>query len=108
MDPEPLVGEVRAAGLTLHLGDGGSLTRRLMDALRDSIRTGSLAGGTALPPSRQLAAELGCSRWVVTEAYGQLVAEGYLRAVQGASTRVSDLGASAPTAPPLSLNPPMG
>jgi len=31
-----------------------------------------------LPPSRSLAAELGCSRWVVTEAYSQLIAQGYL------------------------------
>lgn len=81
------------AGLTLELGDPAMpLSRRLMNALRSGIREGRLAAGSALPPSRSLADELGCSRWTVTEAYGQLVAEGYLTATQGAATRVRDLG----------------
>jgi GntR family transcriptional regulator/MocR family aminotransferase len=35
-----------------------------------------------------MAAELGCSRWVVTEAFEQLVAEGYLESRVGSGTRV--------------------
>ncbi|HCT76852.1 MAG TPA: GntR family transcriptional regulator [Micromonosporaceae bacterium] len=62
---------------------------RLASALRQAIRQGQLSPGAALPPSRQLAADLGCSRWVVTEAYAQLVAEGYLQAKTGSATRVS-------------------
>jgi GntR family transcriptional regulator/MocR family aminotransferase len=62
---------------------------RLAHALRTAIRDGRLAEGVAVPPSRALAEELGCSRWVVTEAYGQLVAEGYLAAQVGSATRVS-------------------
>jgi GntR family transcriptional regulator / MocR family aminotransferase len=62
---------------------------RLAHALRTAIRDGRLAEGAAVPPSRALAEELGCSRWVVTEAYGQLVAEGYLAARVGSATRVS-------------------
>jgi GntR family transcriptional regulator / MocR family aminotransferase len=68
---------------------GRRLHDRLAQALRTAIRDGRLTDGAALPPSRALAEELGCSRWVVTEAYGQLVAEGYLAAKVGSATRVS-------------------
>jgi GntR family transcriptional regulator/MocR family aminotransferase len=69
---------------------------RLAHALRTAIRDGRLAEGAAVPPSRVLAEELGCSRWVVTEAYGQLVAEGYLSARVGSATRVSWAPGTAP------------
>jgi GntR family transcriptional regulator / MocR family aminotransferase len=62
---------------------------RMAHALRAAIQDGRLAEGAAVPPSRALAEELGCSRWVVTEAYGQLIAEGYLSARVGSATRVS-------------------
>ncbi|MEU6351159.1 PLP-dependent aminotransferase family protein [Streptomyces sp. NPDC047072] len=66
----------------------GLLHERVKRALRTAIREGRIEVGTALPPSRQLAADLGVSRWAVTEAYGQLVAEGYLEARTGSATRV--------------------
>ena len=62
---------------------------RLAHALRTAIRDGRLPEGAAVPPSRALAEELGYSRWVVTEAYAQLIAEGYLSARVGSATRVS-------------------
>jgi GntR family transcriptional regulator / MocR family aminotransferase len=73
----------------LDLGERGSgpLHHRLTRAIRAAIQTGTLPHGGALPPSRKLAADLGCSRWVVTEAYQQLVAEGYLVARVGSATR---------------------
>ncbi|MCI3275413.1 MocR-like pyridoxine biosynthesis transcription factor PdxR [Streptomyces cylindrosporus] len=79
-----------AGDLLLHLGRSGEglLHERVKRALRAAIREGRIEVGTALPPSRQLAADLGCSRWAVTEAYGQLVAEGYLEAQTGSGTRV--------------------
>lgn len=74
----------------LDLGAGsGSRVERLERAIRDAVRTGRVPVGAALPPSRQLAESLGVSRWVVTEAYGQLVAEGLLEARTGSATRVS-------------------
>jgi GntR family transcriptional regulator / MocR family aminotransferase len=76
---------------------------RLAHALRTAIRDGRLAEGAAVPPSRALAEELGCSRWVVTEAYGQLIAEGYLSARVGSATRVSW---SPDTEPPGGPRPP--
>jgi GntR family transcriptional regulator / MocR family aminotransferase len=63
---------------------------QLEQQLRDAVRAGSLAPGTALPSTRGLAAELGVSRGLVVEAYSQLVAEGYLVTRAGGTTRVSD------------------
>jgi GntR family transcriptional regulator/MocR family aminotransferase len=106
-----------APRLLLDLGAeaAGPRHARLARALREAIRRGRLAAGTALPPSRVLAAELGCSRWVVTEAYAQLAAEGYLEATVGSGTRVRrlaaapappGLGAAAPAPPaPLDMAP---
>ena len=82
-------------------------TRRragLEDALRDAVRSDRLAPGTLLPSSRALAAELGLARNTVADAYGQLVAEGWLTARQGAGTRVADrmtpAAGRAPARPP--------
>lgn len=58
-------------------------------SIRESIQAGRLAAGAPLPSSRALARELGISRGVVTEAYGQLAAEGYLATRQGAPVRVA-------------------
>lgn len=67
----------------------GPLHMRLAAAIRAAIRDGRLPVGAALPPSRMLAADLGVSRWTVTEAYGQLVTEGYLTGKTGSATRVT-------------------
>ncbi|OXY91985.1 PLP-dependent aminotransferase family protein [Streptomyces diastatochromogenes] len=64
--------------------------RALQAALREAIRSGRLAPDTRLPSSRDLAADLGVSRGLVTEAYEQLTAEGYLRSGRGAGTWVGD------------------
>lgn len=66
------------------------LRDRVEAALRRAIDEGRLATGSAVPPSRTLAETLGVSRWVVTEAYGQLVAEGVLEARTGSATRVAE------------------
>jgi GntR family transcriptional regulator / MocR family aminotransferase len=66
----------------------GPLYARLAGALRTAIRGGVVPTGSVLPPSRLLAADLGCSRWTVTEVYRQLVAEGYAEARVGSGTRV--------------------
>ena len=69
-----------------------SLRVQLERGLRQSIARGSLPPGTALPPSRVLAAELDVSRSLVVGAYEQLVIEGYLEARQGSGTRVRAQG----------------
>lgn len=69
--------------------------RALQSALRDAVRTGRLTAGTRLPSSRELAADLGVSRGLVTEAYEQLTAEGYLRSDRGSGTWVGDAARTA-------------
>ncbi|MFE7133893.1 PLP-dependent aminotransferase family protein [Streptomyces sp. NPDC057638] len=68
--------------------------RALQSALREAVRGGRLAAGTRLPSSRELAADLGVSRGLVTEAYEQLIAEGYLRSNRGSGTWVGDVARS--------------
>ncbi|WP_443060601.1 MocR-like pyridoxine biosynthesis transcription factor PdxR [Streptomyces sp. NBC_00448] len=63
--------------------------RALQSALREEVRSGRLAAGVRMPSSRALAADLGVSRGVVTDAYEQLTAEGYLTGRQGAGTWVA-------------------
>ncbi|MGK3201037.1 PLP-dependent aminotransferase family protein [Amycolatopsis sp. MEPSY49] len=84
----------------LELTGPGPRHEQLTRALRKAIRDGVLDDGVAVPPSRRLAADLGCSRWVVTQAYAQLVAEGYLAGRTGSATRVRRVGdAVAPKRP---------
>ena len=79
------------SGIDLHLEPAGpGLRRGLTDALREAVRTGRLAPGTRLPSSRSLAADLGIARNTVADAYGDLVAEGWLTARQGSGTRVAE------------------
>src|ERR1700754_2293974 len=85
----------------LERGSGEPLRAQLERQLRESVRAGALREGPALPSSRALAVELGIARGVVTEAYSQLAAEGYLVSSQGAPTRVaggSPAGQAAPAA----------
>ncbi|MFH8370161.1 PLP-dependent aminotransferase family protein [Streptomyces sp. NPDC018031] len=63
--------------------------RMLQSALREAVRSGRIAAGTRLPSSRELSADLGVSRGLVTDAYEQLTAEGYLSSARGAGTWVS-------------------
>ncbi len=73
-------------------------------ALRDAVRTGRLTAGLRLPSSRTLAADLGIARNTVAEAYGQLVAEGWLVARQGSGTHVASRGPE-PEAPAVTAAP---
>ena len=90
-----------SAGLDLHLEVSGSRVRDgLESALREAVRTGRLPAGTALPSSRALAKDLGIARNTVVDAYGQLVAEGWLAARHGAGTWVAERTAPPAAGPP--------
>jgi GntR family transcriptional regulator / MocR family aminotransferase len=78
------------ADVALDLPDGPVGHGELVRAVRDAVVARRLRPGTRLPSSRDLAPALGCSRWVVTEAYGLLVAEGTLVARTGSGTWVPD------------------
>src|SRR2546425_9270051 len=88
-------------GVELHLDAAGRRLRAgLEGALRDAIQSGQLLPGSRLPSSRSLAHDLGIARNTVAEAYGQLVAEGWLSARQGSGTRVAERTVSSPSAAP--------
>jgi GntR family transcriptional regulator/MocR family aminotransferase len=79
---------------------------QLERTLRAAIRDGRLAPGARLPSTRALAADLGISRGVVTSAYAQLAAEGYLESRQGAPVRIARNVRIQPPRPPApSLQP---
>jgi len=99
-----------STSVDLHLDLAGSRIREALErALRDAARTGRLAPGLQLPSSRALAADLGLARNTVTDAYGQLIAEGWLTARPGAGTYVADrsaaVAAATASAPPASRPP---
>lgn len=98
--------------------------RLLYECLRLAILDGTLPAATRLPPSRDLARELGVSRNTIVFAYDQLLAEGYLRSRVGSGTFVAEVFPdayttvaprsssvrapvphSAPPTPPLPLQP---
>lgn len=56
----------------------GGTRAQLYLTIRQAILEHRLDPGTALPASRQLAAELGIGRNTVVRAYDQLLVEGYL------------------------------
>ncbi|RPE37285.1 GntR family transcriptional regulator [Streptomyces sp. Ag109_O5-1] len=68
----------------------GGVRRALAAAVREAVRSGRLTPGTRLPSSRRLADDLGLARNTVANAYGDLVAEGWLTARGGSGTLVTD------------------
>jgi GntR family transcriptional regulator / MocR family aminotransferase len=78
--------------------DPGPLTAQIAGQLRDALADGRLAPGERLPSTRMLAGQLGVSRTVVTGAYAQLFAEGWVEGRHGSGTYVAD-GALGPAAP---------
>ncbi|AZK94925.1 MocR-like pyridoxine biosynthesis transcription factor PdxR [Streptomyces tsukubensis] len=98
--------EARGTGLDLHLDvtRGPGVGRALAQALREAVRSRRLAPRTRLPGTRSLAKDLGLSRGTVVEAYGLLIAEGWLTGMVGAGTWVADT----PVGPPPPNRPAAG
>jgi len=74
---------------------------QLARQLRSAMSEGRVAPGERLPSTRALAAELKVSRTVVTEAYEQLYAEGWLEGRHGSGTYVTDIAPPAGEAAPV-------
>jgi len=89
-----------ASWITLEPERGETLRAALRRALRDAIRTGALREGVRLPASRVLAQHLGVSRGVVSDAYGQLEAEGFLIITQRAAPVVAAVSPREPAGRP--------
>jgi GntR family transcriptional regulator/MocR family aminotransferase len=75
--------------LTLEPQPGETLRAALERSLRDAIAAGALREGVRLPGSRALAGALGVSRGVVSDAYGQLEAQGFLETLTRAAPVVA-------------------
>ncbi|WP_018655571.1 PLP-dependent aminotransferase family protein [Actinomadura flavalba] len=73
---------------------------QLVAQLRAALTGGRLRAGERLPSTRALAATLGVGRAVVTQAYEQLYAEGWLEGRHGSGTYVSGLLTADPVPPP--------
>lgn len=93
------IDEVRWWPLQRHAGE--TLRAALERTLREAILSGALRAGVRLPASRKLAVELGVSRGVVTDAYDQLVSEGFVVVRPRSAPVVSDIarGSNVPAAP---------
>ena len=85
--------------LSISRSAAATLGAQVEDQLRAAIRDGAVKPGARVPSTRDLARQLGVSRRVVVDAYGQLAAEGYLSLRQGARPRVSGTAAAADRAP---------
>ncbi len=70
---------------------GQPLSVQLGRQLRAAMNDGRVRAGERLPSSRALASALGVSRTVVTAAYEQLYAEGWLEGRHGSGTYVADI-----------------
>jgi len=81
---------------------GVPLYRQIEDYLRQGIVSGSLAGETRLPATRQLAADLGVNRITVETAYSELEVEGLVYSRTGSGTYVL----SAPALPAIPRSDP--
>jgi GntR family transcriptional regulator / MocR family aminotransferase len=84
---------------------GPSMATQITAQLRDAVTSGVLIAGERLPSTRDLAMTLGVSRTVVTTAYAQLFAEGWLEGRHGAGTFVADVAPGLPPALPPGLPP---
>ncbi len=69
--------------------DPAPLYLRLQAAIRDAVAAGDLSPGDALPPERELAAELKISRVTVRKALSGLVEAGLLTQRRGSGTYVA-------------------
>ncbi|MEU3574556.1 GntR family transcriptional regulator, partial [Kitasatospora sp. NPDC036755] len=92
--------EVGADFLQLDTADAppGGLTDWLARRLREAVADGRLPVGSRLPAGRVLAAELGVSRGVVTEAYQRLAEEGQVAGRGRGGTVVVAAATAAPEA----------
>jgi GntR family transcriptional regulator/MocR family aminotransferase len=94
-----------ASWLSLDRRAGETLRAALGRTIREAILGGALRPGVRLPSSRALAAELGVSRGVVTDAYGQLEAQGFLVSRTKAAPVVAEIARPAPSVNQLEADP---
>lgn len=75
--------------ITIDEQDARPIYRQVADEIKALIARGELKEGAALPPVRQLAADLGVNLNTVATAYRELQAEGLLAVRHGAGATVA-------------------
>ncbi|MVX61800.1 GntR family transcriptional regulator [Enterorhabdus mucosicola] len=77
----------------MHLDDrlDTPLYQQLFDQLRHRIEEGDQPEGSRLPPIRSMAADLGCARNTVENAYALLAQEGYVKSRPGSGYIVQNV-----------------
>ncbi|MBY0505291.1 MAG: GntR family transcriptional regulator [Bryobacteraceae bacterium] len=85
--------------ISIDLGSPVPAYRQIADRLRETLVTGHLRPGDALPPVRQLATDLGVHFNTVAEAYRTLATEGWLMLRRGSGAVVVERGVPPPAAP---------
>jgi GntR family transcriptional regulator/MocR family aminotransferase len=86
----------RATEIFAPLDRARPLRAQLEAAVREAIAAGGLRAGVRLPASRVLAEQLRVSRGVVSEAYAQLAAEGWIEVRRGSAPVVRAAAAARP------------
>jgi DNA-binding transcriptional MocR family regulator len=81
MPPEPFI-----PGLRIDAGSAEPVYRQIAEAIRAAAESGRLLPGRRLPPTRDLARQLGVNRNTVVAAYDQLAEEGVLSSHTGKGT----------------------
>ncbi len=75
--------------ITIDEQDARPIYRQVADEIKALIARGELTEGAALPPVRQLAADLGVNLNTIATAYRELQAEGLLSVRHGAGATVA-------------------
>lgn len=75
--------------ITIDEQDARPIYKQVADEIRSLIARGELKEGAALPPVRQLAADLGVNLNTVASAYRELQAEGLLTIRHGAGATIA-------------------
>ncbi|HEX7285344.1 MAG TPA: GntR family transcriptional regulator [Candidatus Angelobacter sp.] len=77
--------------LTIDTNDARSIYQQVADGIKGLIARGELKEGTALPPVRQLANDLGVNLNTIAIAYRELQKEGLLAVKHGSGAVVASL-----------------
>lgn len=75
--------------LTITTNDARPIYQQVADGIKELIARGKLPEGTALPPVRQLAADLGVNLNTIATAYRELQKEGLLTVKHGSGSVVA-------------------
>jgi GntR family transcriptional regulator len=81
--------------ITIHPDDQRPIYQQIVDAIKAIIARGELTEGAALPPVRQVAADLGVNMNTVASAYRELQDEGLVTVRHGSGAVVTSRTAAA-------------